>query len=166
MKTKVSLKYPVTGCSYVQRWAPHSNYSANAQVPSEKRKWWRRWWKWCRRINTEMVEMVEETQRNSISYPMLPCKSWMFMKENPDRKKNTSRSYSREALGIISSAKINAHKKSLRLASLKIKVKEKGIEREHWLKIGYYFTEMKWLQWWRHQELIRILPVCSSSNIF
>ena len=53
------------------------------------------------------------------------------MKENPDRKKNTSRSYSREALGIISSAKINAHKKSLRLASLKIKVKEKGIEREH-----------------------------------
>ena len=63
------------------------------------------------------------------------------MKENPDRKKNTSRSYSRE--GIISSAKINAHKKSLRLASLKIKVKEKGIEREHWLKIGYYFTEMK-----------------------
>ena len=67
----------------------------------------------------------------------------MFMKENPDRKKNTSRSYSREALGIISSAKINAHKKSLRLASLKIKVKEKGIEREHWLKIGYYFTERK-----------------------
>ena len=63
------------------------------------------------------------------------------MKENPDRKKNTSRSYSREALGIISSAKINAHKKSLRLASLKIKVKEKGIEREHWLKIGYFLLK-------------------------
>ena len=44
--------------------------------------------------------------------------------------------------------------------------RRKGIEEEHWLKIGYHFTKMKWLRWWRHQKSIRILPVCSGNNTF
>ena len=31
--------------------------------------------------------MVERSQRNSLPLPLLSCVSWMFMKENPDRKK-------------------------------------------------------------------------------
>ena len=31
------------------------------------------------------------------------------------------------------------------------------------LKIGYYFTEMKWLRWWHNQKLIKISPVCSNN---
>ena len=110
-----------------------------------------KWWKWWRRLKASPI-------------PCCPVNHECSWKKTQIEKK--PRSYSLEVLGIISSAKINVHKKSLRLASLKIKVKEKGIERENWLKIGYYFTEMKWLQWWRHQKLIRILPVCSSNNIF
>ena len=55
--------------AYVQRWALCSNRPAYVQV------------------SVKRVEVVERTQRNSLPLTQLPCKLWMFVKENMDRKK-------------------------------------------------------------------------------
>ena len=36
----------------------------------------------------EVVEVVERSYRDGLPIPLLSCESWMFVKENPDRKKH------------------------------------------------------------------------------
>ena len=57
--------------SYVQRWALCCNYLANVYV------------------SLTWVEVVDRSHRNCLPLPLLPCKSWMFGKENPNRTKCT-----------------------------------------------------------------------------
>ena len=61
--------------AYVQRWALCSNRPAYVQV------------------SVKRVEVVERTQRNSLPLTQLPCKLWMFVKENMDRKKKVPWGY-------------------------------------------------------------------------
>ena len=38
-------------------------------------------------LSVKWVEVLESSQRISLSLPLLPCESWMFVKESPDEKK-------------------------------------------------------------------------------
>ena len=55
--------------SYMQRWALGSNHPANVYM------------------SVKLVEVVERTLRNSLSLSQLSCESWVFVKENLDKKK-------------------------------------------------------------------------------
>ena len=68
-KPKVTNSSPTAG--YAQRSAPCSNYSANVQV------------------SVKRVEVVDRSHRNCLPLPLLSCISWMFGKENQNRKNGT-----------------------------------------------------------------------------
>ena len=38
-------------------------------------------------LSVKWVEVLESSQRISLPLPLLPCESWMFVKESPDEKK-------------------------------------------------------------------------------
>ena len=40
-------------------------------------------------MSVKWVEVVDRSHRKCLPFPLLPCKSWMFGKENPNRKKFT-----------------------------------------------------------------------------
>ena len=54
-------------CADVQRWALFCNCLFNVSI--------------------KRLELVEKSWRDSLPLPMLSCELWMFVKENPDRKK-------------------------------------------------------------------------------
>ena len=64
----IGLRAP--SASYLQRWALCSNRLANVKV------------------SVKRVEVVERSSRDRLPLPLLSCVSWMFVKENQDRKKN------------------------------------------------------------------------------
>ena len=41
-------------------------------------------------MSVKRVEVVERSQIDTLSLPLLSCESWMFVKENPDRKEKLS----------------------------------------------------------------------------
>ena len=45
-------------------------------------------------MSVKWVEVVERSWRNSLTFHLLPSESWMFVKENTDRKKLTSELFS------------------------------------------------------------------------
>ena len=40
-------------------------------------------------MSVKWVEVVDRSHRNCLPLPLLPCKSWMFGKESPNRNKST-----------------------------------------------------------------------------
>ena len=40
-------------------------------------------------MSVKRVEVVERSEIDTLPLPLLSCELWMFMKENPDRKKNS-----------------------------------------------------------------------------
>ena len=67
LKPKVPGSDPAA--RYVQRWALCSNRPADVWV------------------SVKQVEVIEGNQRDSLTLLLMSCESWMFVKENPGRKK-------------------------------------------------------------------------------
>ena len=65
------------------------------------------------KVSVRQVEVVESSQRDSLHLPLVLFESWMFMKENPDRKKKQQKKQKqKKQKNLLYYASVSTSKKS------------------------------------------------------